>query len=124
MNRWEAYKKRKMWRYLEWRKTIFTDLIMNAILYLGYCGEAPSLTVMARELECEDKYVRWGICKLLQQIGCISILPYKREKRVRLTDKGWRVFVLMEAIHIVFENDNKDLINLTIENNNGVYNGK
>ena len=107
-DRWEAYKRDKLWRYAGWRKTVFTDLIVNAILYLGYCGEAPSLTIMAKDLECHHSHLRQEIVNLLDKIGCIRVIPYKWNKKVVLTEKGWRVFVLMEALHIVFEyNENE-----------------
>ncbi len=56
--------------------------------------------------------LRQETVNLLQKINCASTMPYKREKRVRLTETGWRVFVLMEAMHMVLELNNKELIRL------------
>jgi hypothetical protein len=115
--RWEAYKRKTLWRYVGWRKTVFTDLIVNSILYLGYCGEATSLTLMARDLECHHSHLRQEIINLLQKTGCVKIIPYKSSKKIVLTEQGWRVFVLMEALHIVLNKGISDLnISDKIEN--------
>jgi len=37
----------------------------------------------------------------LSKIGCVSIGTHKWGTRVRLTEKGFKVFVLMEAIGII-----------------------
>lgn len=108
--RWESYKRRQLWRFVGWRKTVFTDLIVDAILYLGYCGEAPSLIAMSRDLDCHPSHLKQETVRLLEKIGCVRIVPYKREKQVWLTETGWRLFVLMESIHIIMEQANPDLI--------------
>src|SRR3989338_3778943 len=108
--RWESYKRKQLWRFVGWRKTVFTDLIVDAILYLGYCGEAPSLRAMAIDLECHPSHLRQETVRLLETIGCVRIVPYKYGKQVWLTETGWRLLVLMESIHIIMEQANPDLI--------------
>lgn len=74
-------------------KQIITDIFVRVVLEVGYSHEYPTQMEVARSLNITYANLIERTLPLLQNFGFIEFVKRnKREKRIKLTDKGIKLF--------------------------------
>ncbi|MBI3259244.1 MAG: hypothetical protein HYZ54_07215 [Ignavibacteriae bacterium] len=85
-------------------KKVFTDLLVRTVLDIGYNYNYPSQSELVRDLGATYSHMTRKILPFLRNYGFIEFVRKgKKEKRIKLTEKGVALFRKFEEIVSLIE---------------------